>query len=193
MQLLHMWSYTKKWEKFGILRVCRVLSRLPSPRTRDKSIVEKFQQQNYLTILQSSPKSLGYWGVTWMWHFAIFGVYMNVRFCNFWGCYMNVTFCNFWGLYECEILQLRPPEWIWPSTRGFPTVTATSASATMGSVSTLGRSPKLSASLLRFTCRWRSGNFLFCPNCISQTILLFCWSFSSSLIGIIFNPLFILL
>ena len=45
MQLLHMWSYPKKWEKFGIHRVCRVLSRLPCPRKRDKSIVAKFQQQ----------------------------------------------------------------------------------------------------------------------------------------------------
>ena len=46
MQLLHLWSDPKKWEEFGLLRVCRVLSRLPSPRTRDKSIVAKFQQQN---------------------------------------------------------------------------------------------------------------------------------------------------
>ena len=49
MQLLHLWSDPKKWEEFGLLRVCRVLSRLPSPRTRDKSIVAKFQQQNHLT------------------------------------------------------------------------------------------------------------------------------------------------
>ena len=162
MQLLHLWSDPKKWEEFGLLRVCRVLSRLPSPRTRDKSIVAKFQQQNHLTDeLVKLVCLLVLLSVMFFTKCVIMMAKLTVRFWR-----APLKFWAVWVLFECDILQLRPPEWISPSTRGFPTVTATSANAIMGSVSTLG-SPKWSASQLLFTCRWRSSFFLFCPNCIS--------------------------